>query len=535
MSRNYLIILKAVFKKNTILALCFIFLSLKVLSQNKNSFFSKVDTTKIKIGEKIDFQLNIVLDKSKEVIFLDSTFNSPFEIIEDYKLDTIQEKNGVLLTKKYSITSFEPGNFYIKPKRIDIDGKVFLSDSVLIDVSTIKVDTVSKKFFDIKEIIQIQENRDGWWIKYLIGLVAFLLFFILIKIYKKFLKSKETDNQKQDPIEKAINALKLLESKNLKDQLDYKNYYSSLTEIVKNYFEEDVSLDALESTSQELINKLELLKNSGRLSLKPKTIDEFRSVLETADLVKFAKTNPGPDIAFADKKVLEKILIDTKEAIPEPTEEDLMKNQEYVMAQNKKIRIKFLKKGAFIFFGLLSIILIISIILFGPKEVSDTVFGNETKTLLNKTWVNSKYGAFPINLSTPNVLVRIDSAGSLQNFESGKIEEILYTVLQISPNEESQKQITKQEIIDRVISELRELGATNILTKEDRFVTLGNETGLKVFGSFDYYINGEKTRKEYSSLNFRENNGVQNILIVFERNDALVKKITERIENSIKF
>ena len=102
------------------MALCFIFLSLNVLSQNKNSFFSKVDTTKIKIGEKIDFQLNIVLDKSKEVVFLDSTFNTPFEIIEDHKLDTIQEKNGVLLTKKYSITSFEPGNFYIKPKRIDI-------------------------------------------------------------------------------------------------------------------------------------------------------------------------------------------------------------------------------------------------------------------------------------------------------------------------------------------------------------------------------------------------------------------------------
>ena len=113
-----------------------------------------------------------------------------------------------------------------------------------------------------------------------------------------------------------------------------------MTEIVKNYFEEDVSLDALESTSQELINKLELLKNSGRLSLKPKTIDEFRSVLETADLVKFAKTNPGPDIAFADKNVLEKILIDTKEAIPEPTEEELMKNLNYHLRMKKLMRLQ---------------------------------------------------------------------------------------------------------------------------------------------------------------------------------------------------
>tara|TARA_B100001057_G_scaffold79488_1_gene74646 strand:+ start:611 stop:2218 length:1608 start_codon:yes stop_codon:yes gene_type:complete len=535
MLKNYLIILKAVFKKNIILAWYFIFLSLNVLSQNKNSLFLKVDTTKIKIGEKIDFQLNIVFDKSKEVIFLDSIFYNPFEIIEDFELDTIQVKSGTLLTKKYSITSFEAGNFYLKPKRVDIDGKVFQSDSVLIEISTVKVDTVSKKFFDIKEIIQVQENNDGWWVTYLIGSIAVFLLFLFFKIYKTILRSKETNNQNQEPIEKAISALQLLESKNLKEQLDYKNYYSSLTEIVKNYFEEEVCLNAMESTSKELINKLELLKDSGRLSLKPKTIDEFRSVLETADLVKFAKTNPGSDIAFSDKKVLEKILIDTKEAIPEPTEEELMKNQEYVMTQNRKNRIKLLKKGAFIFFGSLSLVLIISIISFGWKEVSDTLFGNKTKTLINKTWVNSKYGAFPINLSTPNVLVRTDSVGSFQNFESGKIEEILYTALKIRPNEERQKQITKQEIIDQVILDLREIGATNILTKENSFVTQGNETGLKVFGSFDYQINGEKTRKDYSSLDFRENNGKQNILIVFDRNDDLLKKIIERIENSIKF
>ena len=125
------------------------------------------------------------------------------------------------------------------------------------------------------------------------------------KVKSVYAESKIEAEKIQPPLEKAINALKLLESKNLKEQLDYKLYYSKLTEIVKNYLEEEVSLDALESTTDELINKFELLKDAGKLSLTNDTINNFKGVLETADLVKFAKSNPGVDIALTDKKVLE--------------------------------------------------------------------------------------------------------------------------------------------------------------------------------------------------------------------------------------
>ncbi len=55
--------------------------------------------------------------------------------------------------------------------------------------------------------------------------------------------------------------------------------------------------------------------------------------------MKFAKSNPGNEIASSDKKVLENVLLDTKEAIPKPTEEELLKNKEYLEKLKKQKKI----------------------------------------------------------------------------------------------------------------------------------------------------------------------------------------------------
>ena len=355
-------------------------------------------------------------------------------------------------------------------------------------------------------------------------------------IYQKILNSNKEEEKLPIPIEKAIIALKLLESKNLKEQLDYKEYYSKLTEIVKNYLEEDVSLDALESTTDELINKLELLKDSGKLSLNQETIEKFKSVLKTADLVKFAKSNPGVEMASLDKKILEKVLLDTKDAIPEPTEEELLKSKEYFEMIKKEKRKKVVKK---VVLGLLfSIIItfILSVSVFGWKNVSDTIIGTPTKSILNEIWVESTYGAHPIIISTPNVLKRIKSEGINQIFQWGSIEEIFFISMKIISDNEKTNQKDIQLIIDELILELKDKGATNILTKQqDIFIDQG-QPAFKIFGSFDYLDqDGNQTRKEYISLKFQENNGKQIVLMIFNRDDSYARQIAEKAEKSIIF
>ena len=123
------------------------------------------------------------------------------------------------------------------------------------------------------------------------------------------------------PFERALQALQALESKQLDKQEAYKDYYSEMTDIVRNYLEDETNIDALESTSEELLTKLELLRDTGNLELTNATIDQLNEVLSTADLVKFARALPEEYLARLDREKIELVVKDTKEALPEPTEE----------------------------------------------------------------------------------------------------------------------------------------------------------------------------------------------------------------------
>ena len=514
----------------------FICVSSVIFSQQNPILNSSVDTTSIKIGEQINYEIKIISDKISSIQFEDNQSLSPFEIIEEFEIDTLKNTGEINFIKKFSITSFEPGSFSLRSPKIIINDVLYYSDSILIDVLNVKVDTVSKKFFDIKKITELEKNNDGWWKKYLFGLFLFSLILLGYKIYKKVIVTKLEKKRVPLAIEKAIKALKLLESKELKQQKDYKYYYSKLTEIVKNYLEEDVSLDALESTTDELISKLELLKDAGKLSLNKETIENFKTVLKTADLVKFAKSNPGNEIAYSDKKLLETVLLDTKEAIPKPTEEELLKNKEYLENLKKVEKKKLIKKIFTIVFSFILLAFISSISLYGWKNVSDTVFGNPSKTLLNKTWIESSYGAYPIILSTPEVLNRLESENSNQRFESGSIISPIYISLEIKPTENKTELEDIQLVIDELIVELKNLGARNILTKQQEIFIEKGSPAFKIFGSFDYLeLDGKEKRREYVSLKFQENNGKQLVLVVFERDNEYTKQIADNIEKSIIF
>ena len=522
--------------KSRIIIIFFTCLSIPIFSQQEPVLSSLVDTTSIKIGEKINYEIKIKTDANSILQFEENQLLNSFEIIEEFKIDTFKKNGEINFIKKFSITCFEPGSLYLRSPKILVDDVLYYSDSILIDVLNIKVDTISKKFFDIKNITELQKNDKGWWEKYFLAGFILTLIFIGYKLSEKIVKSKLEKEKAQPPIEKAITALKLLEAKDLKEQLDYKQYYSKLTEIVKNYFEEDISMDALESTTDELIDKLELLKDAGKLSLNIETIQNFKSVLRTADLVKFAKSNPGIELASYDKKLLETVLLDTKKAIPKPTEEELLKNKEYLEKFKKERRNNLIKKFFIFFFSIIALILATSIAIFGWKNVSDTLVGNSTKALLNKTWVKSTYGAYPITIQTPNVLKRQELEQNNQSFEWVSKNKDISVFLKIESNSKKIKQEEGQSVVDGLILELEKKGGKNILTKEEEIFLENGLPAFKFFGSFDHLSQDDSLkRKEYTFLKFQENSGAQIVLIVFESNNSYTKEIAKKIEESIIF
>ena len=100
-----------------------------------------------------------------------------------------------------------------------------------------------------------------------------------------------------------------MESETLSEQEEFKQYYSRLTDVVRRYLEEEAKIDALESTSEELLVKLEMRKDAGSLDLDRQTLKSLREVLQNADLVKFAKSMPEMYKANEDRKAVEHVVI----------------------------------------------------------------------------------------------------------------------------------------------------------------------------------------------------------------------------------
>ena len=125
---------------------------------------------------------------------------------------------------------------------------------------------------------------------------------------------------------------------NIKKREKRKQYYSSLTGIVRRYLEEDAKVSALESTSDQLLIKLELLKTEGILDLKTQTLNNLKNVLKTADLVKFAKSIPEKNLLYRDRSFAEELVIETNEVLPELSEEELREQEAYKLIQIKKKR-----------------------------------------------------------------------------------------------------------------------------------------------------------------------------------------------------
>lgn len=513
-----------------LLGICSVFLA----AQQTPKVEASVDTLSLKIGEQITYTIRVEADSIARVRFPEGQTFLPFEVVESKDVDTIKDKASYNFTRQYTLTQFDSGRFTLPRQRIFINELLYQVDSLQVEVASVEVDTVSKQFFEIKPMVLAQKNTEGWWKPYLWGL---LLVLVLIAAYYLFLKTREKVRERKrviPPFERAINALHAIEASSLNEQSEYKEYYSKLTNIVRNYIEDDVHIDALESTTKELIVKLELLKDSGKLSLKKETINNFKSVLQTADLVKFARSTPGVGIAQADKALLEVVVKETKEALPEPTDEELRKNQEYIEKLRKERRKKQLKWAVVGIFSVLLITWGVASIVYGFDTVRDTIVGHPSKTLLEKQWINSTYGATPTTLSTPSVLIRQESQSPAnQTFLFGNFEDPFYSKLSIEQLPKQAEEFDMQSKVDQVIANYEKMGAQNILRKQDEFTTTDGIKGAKVYGSFDY---GEASaRRAYVILNFVEQGGYQQLQLVYDREDRYAQQIMDKMLASIKF
>ncbi len=516
-------------------------------SQTTSSVSSEIDTTSIKIGEQIRFKIKVEADSTAQIVFPEGQTFSPMEMVEAISTDTLRKLDRVTLQKIYALTQFDSGTYTIPRQQVVINGQNFFTDSIKVAVATVPVDTLTQKMYDIKPFLEVEKsNYDLWkkalWI--LLGLVILggLAYWFLIR--KKPL-SEEEKVALLPPYDRALLELKKLENSKYIIQDEYKQYYSELTDIVRSYLEEDVHVSALESTTDQLIEKLELLKDAGELKLDDDTIDQFKKVLQTADLVKFAKSKPETSVAEQDRRVIEQIVIKTKEALPEPDEEDLLQDEEYLEELSRKKQKKKWLMAAAVTVGVVFLATLVAVAYYGWKPVKDTVMGHPTKELLEGDWLNSTYGFPPISLETPSVLIRQDiklppevkaSVKEAQAFAFSDPDALFSIGVSSTTFSSQETEPDFQNSVEQVLKSFEAKGAKNITTKQEEFRTISGTLGVKVYGSGKFTLpqSNEEVNGSYAIIIFGGKGFQQQIILNWLEDDGYAENIVDRITHSIE-
>lgn len=521
---------------------------------------SSIDSTSIKIGEQITYKIEVESDTTDLVLFPEGQTFLPLEVIESYKVDTTKKDAKYRLIKEYGLTQFDSGSYTIPRQKITIGDRSFFTDSLRVEVNEVQVDTTKQKLFDIKPIIEVDKSLGDWW-KYLLvgllilGLVAFLVYWFVWRV--KPLTEEEKIAQLK-PYERAKLALQELDNSHYLEHDEIKSYYSELTLIIRKYLDEKVYDHALESTTEELVNRLRLLKDGNQIDLDRDTIKNIETIFRRADLVKFAKSKPDIELAKLDRNTIDLEIDHVKESLPEPTEEELLADLEYreELARKKK-------RKQIIITSIVGVLLLIATYIgfslhYGFGYVKDTILGNDSKELLEtKEWIRSEYGAPGITITTPIVLQREVVEMSEAQKEIAEVAvfnytgidtpiDVLVTSTKFKPvphvNEKTGKEENKIPEIDlnQVASQqllvLEQNGAENIIPKNEQFITPNGQEGLKTFGTGDFKVEetGVTHKGNYIILGFTAENMLQQVILIWKQDDEYADQIIDRILNSIE-
>ena len=526
---------------------CIVFL--QSITINSQSVTASVESDSILIGKELNYTIDVNAEKVENIIFPDSTSFVPFELISETKVDTLKQDNGFRFSKKYGITSFDEGDFIIPKIKIQIGDKLFSTDSKKITVNLVEVDTSKQGLYDIKpafdkfssiEILKLSLKNNYPVILFMIFLVLTLFYFRskIIEFFNPLLNIKPTLR----PIELIKKRLSDLEKIKIDSGAEIKFFYSELTFALRSFFEKEVYDKALESTTIELILKLNNLSEIKSFAITKDSLNKIEDIFKRADLVKFAKYLPEKSVIKNDLKTINEEVKLFSAILPDPTEEEKLKNLNYQKQAEKKLRNERLKIVSISTASLLIILFVFSGFLNGFQYTIDKITFNENLKLLNKIWIKSEYGSRGVFTETPDALLRINSENEFlyddfsldsQFYFSNSNQSIEFFISNYSSDSKIKPE-NFQSILDSILDDLESRGLQNMLVKYDEFETKNKAKGLLISGTSDFKISDKKFKSgDYNVIGFLTETGFKTIILLTHET-RYMDKIKERIVSSIE-
>lgn len=313
------------------------------LSAQKASVQATVEPSEIQIGEQALINLKIISPKEKTIHFpvYEKEIVPGLEVLAILPPDTTIENNVMTLNVKYLVTAFDSTLYYIPFMPISdgtdtINSNSFglkvtspaLKDSTLAyleKMNTGQTDSIDFNQLQLNDIKPIQKPpfhiSDYFWLMWIIFGILLLFLILGLIIYLVLKKKKKgyffTPPVVLPPHVRAIQALDKLKEEKIWQHGREKEFYTKITDILRQYLYDRYGIYAMEMTSGEILSEIQ--KKTDVLSV----YDNLKQILSTSDLVKFAKYQPFPDENDLSMMNSYFVVNQTREADPVPSKEEI--------------------------------------------------------------------------------------------------------------------------------------------------------------------------------------------------------------------
>jgi hypothetical protein len=281
--------------KKIFLSIFLFFALVNITLAGEISVRTSIEPSEILIGEQASLKIELTQDKDEKVSWpqFSDTIATNVSIIEKLATDTISlPDNRISITSEYLVSSYDSGFYYIPEFVFETTSQKVTSNPVGLTVNTVQVNEQTDDIHAEKDIMSAPFS----WIELAqwsgIGLAIILIIAIIVLLLMRFVFKKKVTIIPEEPEVilpahvVALEKLEQIKTEKIWQQGQIKQFYTQLTDVIREYLSRAYSINAMEMTTDEIV----------ALVKKNKDLDEIRIVLkemlELSDLVKFAKFIP---------------------------------------------------------------------------------------------------------------------------------------------------------------------------------------------------------------------------------------------------
>ena len=301
-------------------------LSLYTLSQASGQNVvvkAEVDSMMMWIGQQTGLHVEVTCNPDQKIEFppYRDTIVNGLEIIPPVITDTQYVNDGQRMTvaRHYTVTCFDSALIYIPGIPVKVDAVDYVSNRLALSFVTYDIpEEGEKQIFppkaNLKTPLKLYELKSTalYWLLAAIGLTVGVLLLMSFYNNKPIIKRIKVEAKVPAHV-RAMDGIEELRRSGGSRSEDAKEYYTKLTDLVREYINERFGFNATEMTSDEILEHL--MESRSKESLK-----ELSDLFTTSDMAKFAKFKP---LLGENDRNLMTAMDFVKETMIEVPEEDL--------------------------------------------------------------------------------------------------------------------------------------------------------------------------------------------------------------------